>query len=154
MTRSSASRRGHHRLSVRLRISDQHTPAGTPRHPDPARTNSFSRLRPLLKKTNSCIWFPRMRIWGTTTSRMILNRPKMKRSVKRRWVYCHRRRRWDGKWVYLEVPPGSPSHCKSQHATSTAGLNSSRWPIYCDHSVTSADVRLSVGQETFRLRNK
>jgi hypothetical protein len=24
-------------------------------------------------------------------------------------------------------------------------LNSSRWPIYCDHSVTSADVRLSVG---------
>ena len=21
-------------------------------------------------------------------------------------------------------------------------LNSSRWPIYCDHSVTSADVRL------------
>jgi hypothetical protein len=25
-------------------------------------------------------------------------------------------------------------------------LNSSRWPIYCDHSVTSADVRLSVGK--------
>jgi hypothetical protein len=27
-------------------------------------------------------------------------------------------------------------------------LNSSRWPIYCDHSVTSADVRLSVGVAT------
>jgi hypothetical protein len=25
-------------------------------------------------------------------------------------------------------------------------LNPSRWPIYCDHSVTSADVRLSVGR--------
>ena len=25
-------------------------------------------------------------------------------------------------------------------------LNSSRWPLYCDHSVTSADVRLSVGK--------
>jgi transposase InsO family protein len=24
-------------------------------------------------------------------------------------------------------------------------LNSSEWPIYCDHSVTSADVRLRVG---------
>jgi len=24
-------------------------------------------------------------------------------------------------------------------------LNPSRWPRYCDHSVTSADVRLSVG---------
>ncbi len=24
-------------------------------------------------------------------------------------------------------------------------LNSSRWPQFCDHSVTSADVRLSVG---------
>jgi hypothetical protein len=24
-------------------------------------------------------------------------------------------------------------------------LNSSEWPNYCDHSVTSADVRLSVG---------
>jgi hypothetical protein len=26
-------------------------------------------------------------------------------------------------------------------------LNSSRWPIYCGHSVTSADVRLSVDHE-------
>jgi len=25
-------------------------------------------------------------------------------------------------------------------------LDPSRWPIYCDHSVTSADVRLSVGR--------
>ena len=24
-------------------------------------------------------------------------------------------------------------------------LNSSRWPQFCDHSVTSADVRLNVG---------
>ena len=30
-------------------------------------------------------------------------------------------------------------------------LNSSRWPLYCDHSVTSADVRLSVGVEVFRI---
>ena len=30
-------------------------------------------------------------------------------------------------------------------------LNSSRWPLYCDHSVTSADVRLSVGVEIFRI---
>jgi hypothetical protein len=29
-------------------------------------------------------------------------------------------------------------------------LNSSRWPIYCDHSVTSADVRLSVGPNLSR----
>lgn len=28
-------------------------------------------------------------------------------------------------------------------------LNSSRWPIYCDHSVTSADVRL---KRRFRLK--
>jgi hypothetical protein len=27
-------------------------------------------------------------------------------------------------------------------------LNSSEWAIYCDHSVTSADVRLSVGSTT------
>jgi len=26
-------------------------------------------------------------------------------------------------------------------------LNLSRWPQFCDHSVTSADVRLSVGHE-------
>src|SRR5438132_6518317 len=29
-------------------------------------------------------------------------------------------------------------------------LNSSRWPSYCDHSVTSADVRLSVGPNLSR----
>jgi hypothetical protein len=29
-------------------------------------------------------------------------------------------------------------------------LNLSRWPIYCDHSVTSADVRLSVGPNLSR----
>ena len=28
-------------------------------------------------------------------------------------------------------------------------LNSSGWPIYCDHSVTRADVRLSVGVQIF-----
>jgi hypothetical protein len=33
-------------------------------------------------------------------------------------------------------------------------LNSSRWLIYCDHSVTSADVRLSVGVETFRKKEE
>ena len=27
-------------------------------------------------------------------------------------------------------------------------LNFSEWPTFCDHSVTSADVRLSVGQES------
>jgi len=32
-------------------------------------------------------------------------------------------------------------------------LNPSEWPIYCDHSVTSADVRLSVGEE-FRKSNE
>ena len=26
-------------------------------------------------------------------------------------------------------------------------FNLSKWPIYCDHSVTSADVRLSVGAQ-------
>jgi hypothetical protein len=31
-------------------------------------------------------------------------------------------------------------------------LNSSRWPLYCDHSVTSADVRLSVGRTIKRER--
>ena len=30
-------------------------------------------------------------------------------------------------------------------------LNSSRWLIYCDHSVTSADVRLIIGLELFRI---
>ena len=30
-------------------------------------------------------------------------------------------------------------------------LNSSKWPLYCDHSVTSADVRLRVGIEMFRI---
>jgi hypothetical protein len=30
-------------------------------------------------------------------------------------------------------------------------LNPSRWPLYCDHSVTSADVRLSVGVEILRI---
>jgi hypothetical protein len=44
-----------------------------------ARTNSFSPLRPLM--TGSWIWSVRMRIWGATTSRMILRRPQMKRSV-------------------------------------------------------------------------
>jgi hypothetical protein len=29
-------------------------------------------------------------------------------------------------------------------------LNPSRWPSYCDHSVTSADVRLSVGPNLSR----
>src|ERR1700726_4858251 len=29
-------------------------------------------------------------------------------------------------------------------------LNSSRWPLYCDHSVTSADVRLSVGAQNIQ----
>ena len=31
-------------------------------------------------------------------------------------------------------------------------LNSSEWPNYCDHSVTSADVRLRVGVEMFGVR--
>src|SRR6266849_10246204 len=31
-------------------------------------------------------------------------------------------------------------------------LNSSRWPVYCDHSVTSADVRLSVGWRNDELK--
>src|SRR6266403_1624281 len=31
-------------------------------------------------------------------------------------------------------------------------LNSSRWPIYCDHSVTSADVRLSVGRKQYSVQ--
>jgi hypothetical protein len=30
-------------------------------------------------------------------------------------------------------------------AFSVQQLNFAEWPIYCDHSVTSADVRLSVG---------
>ena len=30
-------------------------------------------------------------------------------------------------------------------------LNSAEWPQFCDHSVTSADVRLSVGVERFRI---
>jgi hypothetical protein len=33
----------------------------------------------------------------------------------------------------------------------TQQLNSSRWPIYCDHSVTSADVRQTVGNTHRRL---
>ena len=37
-----------------------------------------------------------------------------------------------------------PNHLFNQQ------LNSSRWPIYCDHSVTSADVRLSVGPNLSR----
>jgi hypothetical protein len=31
-------------------------------------------------------------------------------------------------------------------------LNFAEWPLYCDHSVTSADVRLSVGVKTKRQR--
>src|SRR5437660_12688487 len=31
-------------------------------------------------------------------------------------------------------------------------LNSSRWPLYCDHSVTSADIRPSVGREHQKRR--
>src|SRR5438445_12894025 len=31
-------------------------------------------------------------------------------------------------------------------------LNSSRWPLYCDQSVTSADVRPSVGREHKKRR--
>src|SRR5260370_6890621 len=31
-------------------------------------------------------------------------------------------------------------------------LNSSRWPQFCDHSVTSADVRLSVGCRNDELK--
>jgi hypothetical protein len=37
-----------------------------------------------------------------------------------------------------------PNHLFNQQ------LNSSRWPIYCDRSVTSADVRLSVGPNLSR----
>jgi len=37
-----------------------------------------------------------------------------------------------------------PNHLFNQQ------LNSSRWPIYCVHSVTSADVRLSVGPNLSR----
>ena len=33
-------------------------------------------------------------------------------------------------------------------------LNSSRWPCYCDHSVTSADVRLNVGSGTSSIKAK
>jgi len=33
-------------------------------------------------------------------------------------------------------------------------LNLSEWPNYCDHSVTSADVRLSIGVQTFRKKEE
>ena len=33
-------------------------------------------------------------------------------------------------------------------------LNLSKWPQFCDHSVTSADVRLNVGLELFVLQER
>src|SRR5260370_6506190 len=42
-------------------------------------TNSFSPLRPLMRKTSSWIWSAQMRIWGATTSRMILRRLQLKK---------------------------------------------------------------------------
>ena len=45
------------------------------------------------------------------------------------------------------VEPPTPAFSGYSQPISLFGqlLNVSRWPQFCDHSVTSADVRLSVG---------
>src|ERR1700746_2448943 len=51
-----------------------------------------------------------------------------------------------------EPPTPAFSGILSAQALFNQRLNLSRWPQVCDHSVTSADVRLSVGNRNRELR--
>jgi hypothetical protein len=52
------------------------------------------------------------------------------------------------------VLPAREEIRKSRNRGSVHGDFPEIWPLYCDHSVTSADVRLRVGVEMFRIRRQ
>jgi len=54
----------------------------------------------------------------------------------------------------VEPPTPAFSEINGPNHPFNQQLNSSKWPIYCDHSVTSADVRLNVGLELFGLQDE